>query len=202
MKKWLAGIAAAIIAGVALFWITEGFHNIQIRQEYNEVAKLKEPVSHEPPAVNKTQPLVTRIREGRSDSKQRRMFDITIENPTPKQMTLDTWEIEWRYHPGALSSIAQAVIINPKTAHSIELHIDPSDIEVRKKSKPITPTIILPAGTDVSPSIFEFRLELLYAFDSLEMYHRASDWDIFFLVVIRTTTGKEIPIFLDQRWRD
>ena len=26
MKKWIAGVAAAVIAGIIVFWLTQGFH--------------------------------------------------------------------------------------------------------------------------------------------------------------------------------
>jgi len=43
-------------------------------------------------------PHVSRILEGKSDSPQRRLFDVTIENPSSEQIALDTFESSWQYY--------------------------------------------------------------------------------------------------------
>jgi hypothetical protein len=153
-------------------------------------------------AVNAPPPRTARILEGDSDSPQRRLFDITIENPTGAQITLDSLEARWRYYRGGLASIARAEVIKPTEKYTIIFDIDTKDTSQHSKSILVSPTIILPAASPAAPSVYVFRLELLYVFAPASMtYHPNLDWNILFDLDLKTTAGQVIPIFRDQRWR-
>lgn len=109
--------------------------------------------------------------------------------------------MEWQYLQGTLASVAYATVIQPTTEHAVELEIDTKRFDLVKRTIPIQHDIVMPAASESSPSVFKFRLELLYRFTSQDMRHSASDWNILFNVVIRTTDGQQIPLFIDQRWR-
>lgn len=146
-------------------------------------------------------PRAVRILEGNVNSEQRRLFDITIENPLGRQLMLDTWEIEWQYFRGALSGVAHAAVIEPVTEHFVELTVDPNKQGLNKQSIPISPDIVLPAASSEAPSIHKFRLELIYKLKSQNLRHATSDWNIVFSINVRTIDGHEIALFLDQKWR-
>lgn len=148
-----------------------------------------------------TTPHTARIVEGDSGSPQRRLFDITIENPSGNQITLDSFEARWRYHHGALMSIARAEVIAPIEQYTITFEIDIKDTNQRSKSVLVSPTIVLPAASAAAPSVYVFRLELLYAFSPGSTYHPSSAWNILFDLDLKTTSGLLIPIFRDQKWR-
>ena len=152
-------------------------------------------------ASRESAPHVSRIVEGHSDSGQRRVFDITIENPLDRQITLDTFEENWRYSRGALASVEQGEAIAAATQHSILFRIDPHDASKRTASIPVQPTIILPAADPAHPAVYVLRLELLYDFDHAPKEHASTDWNITFSVSIRTTDGMTLPVFQNASWR-
>jgi hypothetical protein len=146
-------------------------------------------------------PRASRIVEGKSDSRQRRIFDITVENPLAKQLTLDTFQANWQYYRGVLATIQRAETIAPANEHSITFSINPKDLSVRAGSFPLQPTIVLPAASSASPSVYVFRLELLYTFDKKQYQHPSADWNLTFTVLIKTTDGLTIPLFREANWR-
>ncbi len=196
----LCGLAGGF--GLAAYRASiENNHNNGTHTSTNRIEPLDNPSRLDTPSQNVATPHVVRILEGNSPSMQRRLFDITIENPLNQQIMFDNWEVEWRYFGGSLAAISHAAVIQPVTEHAIKLTIDPENSELNKRSIPISPDIVLPAASRESPSIHKFRLELIYAFTSPDMQHAASDWDIVFSVSIRTTNGHLIPLFIDQGWR-
>ena len=146
-------------------------------------------------------PRVSRIVEGHSDSGQRRIFDITLENPLDRQITLDTFEANWQYSRGALAAVEQGEAITAGTKHSILLKIDLHDSGIRRASIPVQPTIVLPAADPAHPAVYVLRLELLYDFDHAPKEHASTDWNITFSVSIRTTDGATLPVFQNASWR-
>lgn len=146
-------------------------------------------------------PHVSRILEGQSDSSQRRLFDITIENPSERQIMLDTFETSWQYYRGSLASVEHGEVIAPATEHAIKFKIDPADLSRRARSFPIQPTIVLPQASSAAPSVYVLRLELLYDFDKQSQEHPAQDWNLKFTVSIKTTDGSILPLFRDVNWR-
>ncbi len=142
-----------------------------------------------------------RILRAETASEQSWIFDITLENASNAQLVLNMFELRWQYFRGALSSIAQAAVIAPTVAHAIEMKIDPADLTEHRISQPITPTIVLPAGSPEEPSIHVFRLELLYALEGERDYHSTSDWNIVYSLNLTTTVGQVIPIFEGALWR-
>lgn len=146
-------------------------------------------------------PYVARILEGDTDSGQRRIFDVTVQNPTDAQIILDRFDLRWRYIPGALASVEQAAVIEPTVAHSLDMKVDPSDTSDLTESRPVSPTIVLPAGTLAEPSTHVFRLELTYAFVERGQYHATADWNLEFSLDLTTTSNQRIPIFANEYWR-
>jgi hypothetical protein len=69
------------------------------------------------------------------------------------------------------------------------------------QSHPVYPTVVLPAGTQASPSVALIRIELIYRFSGKMNYHPTSNWNISFSLALRTTDGVEIRIFADRLWR-
>jgi hypothetical protein len=159
------------------------------------------PKSVPAPAAAKPVPRATQILEGKSDSLQRRVFDILIENPSDSQITLDTFDTSWQYLRGSLAAVQEGEIVVPKSEHSIKLQIDPLDSSRKSHAEPIQPTIVLPAGSPQAPSVYKLRLEVLYTFSGSTQEHPSTDWNIQFTVSIKTTGSQTIPIFRDTLWR-
>lgn len=154
-----------------------------------------------PPVPVKPAAHITQILEGGSDSPQRRVFDILIENPSGSQVTLDTFDTKWQYLRGSLAAVVEGETVEPKSEYTIELQIDPSDSTQKSYPKPVQPTVVLPAGSPQSPSIYKLRLEVIYVFSGSAREHPSTDWNIRFTVSIKTTGGETIPVFRDTLWR-
>jgi len=168
------------------------------------ITPLQAPVERIPVAVQSSvlnQLRVGRILMGGSDRQERCIFDIQLENPNANQVTLDELRVSWKYLPGALASVSKGELLNPISEQFIYLNIDPMDTRDQVQSRPVYPTVVLPAGTRASPSVALIRIELIYQFSGKMNYHPTSDWNISYSLALQTTDGVETQIFNDRLWR-
>jgi hypothetical protein len=169
------------------------------------ITSLKAPVERIPVATQSpvwNQLRVSRILKGGSDRQERCIFDIQLENPSANQITLDEFRVSWKYLPGVLAGVSRGELLKPLSEHFIYLNINPLDTRDQSQSRPVYPTVILPAGTQASPSVVLIRIELIYQFSEKMNYHPTSDWNISLSLALRTTDDVDIPIFADRLWRN
>ena len=169
------------------------------------IVPLQEPIKSIPVAVGSPmadQLRVSRILQGNSDQLARCLFDIQLENLSGKQATLDEYRITWKYCAGVLASISRAELLEPVSDQAIYLDIDPTNLKEQTQSQPVYPSVVIPSGNPMNPSVGLLRLELIYRFTGKIEHHPTADWNISYSLSVRTTDGDEIPIFIDKLWRD
>jgi hypothetical protein len=144
---------------------------------------------------------IKQVLEGYSWNHEQRIFDITVGNKSHKQILLTAFEFEWRYHKGYLASIAQGIPLIPNSRYSIQFQIDVLDDSIKSLTETLYPSILMPPSNQDGPSIFTFRLDILYSFIGRLDYHPCSDWNIEFSVAMLADDGNRCSILAKQYWR-
>ena len=144
---------------------------------------------------------VARLLEGRSKDKASRLFDLIISNSTDSQTMLTKFAVRWRYVPGSLKSIVQGSPLYPMAGYVIDFPVNTADKSLKTFDQPMSPPIVLPAGSVKKPSLATLRVQLHYHILGRSNYH-ADGWDIVFDIDAITASGDKIQIFKNKNWRE
>jgi hypothetical protein len=132
-----------------------------------------------------------------------RTFDITVLNPTDRQIFVKAFDVRWAYYTGWELAIDHGEALRPVEKYILQLSIDTDQPypKVQTEREPLSPLLVLPPKNESGPSITTFRVQLHYVLDGRLDYHPCSDWDIFVNLNLVDGTGNQTPVLSKFSWR-
>lgn len=144
--------------------------------------------------------LVQILEEGANRREERRIFDITLANKSPKQRLLTRFDVSWSYFSAGGAGGPEAHVLKPVGKYAVELPIE-VDHPYGSKLQPLSPPIVVPPGSEKEPNLVTLRLHLSYRLVDRRS-HPFTGWDIKFNLKIVDSTGERTMIFSERSWHD